>query len=123
MPNWHEVREARSAAALDGGADGLDAYRALIPQAAGRLAPGGALVVEAGQGQSGQSGIDDCGRVNARRPPKADLAGIPRAVAGQKMAPIKPDWNAKKPLGIFPGSDYVPVTTSVQGRWPRRYYG
>ncbi len=34
--------------ALDGGADGLDAYRALIPQAARLLAPGGALVVEVG---------------------------------------------------------------------------
>ena len=33
-------------AALDG-ADGLDAYLALIPQAACRLAPGAALVVEA----------------------------------------------------------------------------
>ena len=41
-------------AALDGGNDGLDAYRALIPQAAELLAPGGALIVEAGQGQSGR---------------------------------------------------------------------
>src|SRR6185437_278505 len=31
--------------ALDGGADGLDAYRALIPQASRLLAPGGALIV------------------------------------------------------------------------------
>ena len=46
--------ELRSVAALDGGADGLDAYRALIPQAAGLLAPGGCLVVEAGEGQSAQ---------------------------------------------------------------------
>ena len=44
----------RSASALDGGADGLDAYRGLIPEAARLLEPGGALVVEAGQGQSGR---------------------------------------------------------------------
>ena len=48
-----EVRDHDPLAALDGGADGLDAYRALIPQAAQLLAAGGALVVEAGQGQSG----------------------------------------------------------------------
>jgi hypothetical protein len=35
-------------------------------------------------------------------------------------AAIKPDWNAKKSLGIFTGSDYVPLITSVQGSWPRK---
>ena len=47
-----EVRDHDPQAALDGGADGLDAYRVLIAQAARLLAPGGALVVEAGQGQA-----------------------------------------------------------------------
>ncbi len=37
--------------ALDGGADGLDAYRALIPPAAEALNPGGWLVLEIGSGQ------------------------------------------------------------------------
>ena len=49
-----EVREHDPLLALDGGTDGLDAYRALIPQAARLLAPGAALVVEAGHGQSGE---------------------------------------------------------------------
>ncbi|HEY0911541.1 MAG TPA: peptide chain release factor N(5)-glutamine methyltransferase, partial [Bradyrhizobium sp.] len=44
-----EVRNHDPLAALDGGADGLDAYRALIPQASDLLTPGGALVVEVGQ--------------------------------------------------------------------------
>ncbi len=44
-----EVRDHDPHRALDGGSDGLDAYRALIPQAARLLAPGGALVVEVGQ--------------------------------------------------------------------------
>lgn len=81
-----EVREHDPRAALDGGADGFDAYRALIPQAAGLLAPGAILIVEAGEGQSGlinglmtQAGLAPAGA------PKADLGGIPRAVAARKM--------------------------------------
>ena len=82
-----EVRNHDPVAALDGGADGLDAYRTLIPQAAGLLAPGGSLVVEAGQGQSGpiEAFMTNVGLTPATAP-KADLAGIPRAVAGHKMA-------------------------------------
>ena len=81
-----EVRNHDPLAALDGGADGLDAYRVLIPQAACLLAPRAALVVEAGEGQSGQ--IQDLMTAEGLTPadaPKADLAGIPRAVAGRKM--------------------------------------
>ena len=81
-----DVREYDPLAALDGGADGLDAYRALIPQAARLLAPGAALVVEAGDGQSGeiQALMTAAGLMPAGAP-KADLAGIQRAVAGAKM--------------------------------------
>jgi len=82
-----EVRNHDPLAALDGGADGLEAYRALVPQAAGLLAPGAALVVEAGQGQSGQvqALMTAAGLISATAP-RADLGGIPRAVAGHKMA-------------------------------------
>lgn len=82
-----EVRNHDPLGALDGGADGLDAYRALIPQAAGLLAPGGWLVVEAGQGQSGpiEAFMTNAG-LTAAAAPKADLAGIPRAVGGHKVA-------------------------------------
>jgi release factor glutamine methyltransferase len=83
-----EVREYDPLLALDGGVDGLDAYRALIPQAARLLAPGGALVVEAGQGQSREiEGLMDAAGLTRERPPKADLAGIRRAVAGRKKPP------------------------------------
>ena len=82
-----EVRNHDPVAALDGGADGLDAYRALIPQAAGLLAPGAALVVEAGEGQSAQiQALMTVAGLMLATAPKADLAGIPRAVAGHKMA-------------------------------------
>jgi release factor glutamine methyltransferase len=81
-----EVREYDPRGALDGGADGLDAYRALIPEAAGLLAPGGTLIVEAGCGQSGPiSELMASAGLMSERPPKADLAGIPRAVAGRKL--------------------------------------
>jgi len=83
-----EVRDHDPHAALDGGTDGLDAYRALIPQAAELLAPGGALVVEAGQGQSGDiQGLMTAAGLTLPVPPKADLAGIRRAVAGRKLPP------------------------------------
>ena len=81
-----EVRDHDPHRALDGGVDGFDAYRALIPQAARLLGPGGALVVESGQGQTGQ--IEDlmtAAGLTAESAPRADLAGIPRAVAGRKM--------------------------------------
>ena len=81
-----EVREYDPHAALDGGADGLDAYRALIPQAAGLLAPGAALVVEAGEGQSGLiNGLMTLAGLAPTGDPKVDLGAIPRAVAGRKM--------------------------------------
>jgi release factor glutamine methyltransferase len=82
-----EVRNHDPLAALDGGADGLDAYRALVPQAARLLMPGAALVVEAGAGQSGQiEALMVAAGLTPAPSPKADLAGIPRAVAGHKTA-------------------------------------
>jgi release factor glutamine methyltransferase len=81
-----EVRDHDPRTALDGGADGLDAYRALIPQAAHCLAPGGALVVEAGEGQSGDiEALMTAAGLTIAGPPRDDLAGIRRAVAGRKL--------------------------------------
>ncbi|MCK1542066.1 peptide chain release factor N(5)-glutamine methyltransferase [Bradyrhizobium sp. 147] len=83
-----EVREHDPHLALDGGNDGYDAYRALIPQASERLAPRGALIVEAGQGQAGNiETLMLAAALVVDRPPKADLAGIPRAVSARKMPP------------------------------------
>jgi release factor glutamine methyltransferase len=81
-----EVRDHDPPQALDGGPDGLDAYRALIPQASRLLAAQGALVVEIGQGQSGEiEGLMTAAGLTCERPAKADLAGIRRAVAGRKV--------------------------------------
>ena len=81
-----EVRDHDPQKALDGGPDGLDAYRALIPQAARIVAPGAALVVEAGQGQTAQiEALMTAAGLVPHGAPRADLAGIPRAVGARKM--------------------------------------
>jgi release factor glutamine methyltransferase len=81
-----EVRDHDPRTALDGGVDGLDAYRALVPQAADRLAPGGALVVEGGKGQSGPiEALMTAAGLSVQDPVKTDLSGIFRAIAGLKM--------------------------------------
>jgi release factor glutamine methyltransferase len=83
-----EVRDHDPHRALDGGTDGLDAYRALVPQAARLLARGGALVVEVGLGQSGEvRRLMSRAGLTLESPPKADLAGIRRAVGGRKLPP------------------------------------
>jgi release factor glutamine methyltransferase len=80
-----EVRNFDPPGALDGGRDGLDAYRALIPQAARLLAPQGTLVVEVGQGQHDDvRGLMIAAGLTPEGPAKADLAGIRRAVGGRK---------------------------------------
>src|SRR5262249_34459105 len=76
-----EVRDYDPALALDGGSDGLAAYRALAADAQRLLAPGGHLIVEIGAGQA-----DAVAAVFARAdlgpPPRLarDLAGIPRVL-------------------------------------------
>jgi release factor glutamine methyltransferase len=81
-----EVRDHDPHRALDGGTDGLAAYRALIPQAAPRLAPGGVLAVEVGHDQSSAvEGLMTAAGLTLEGAPKADLAGIRRAVAGRKL--------------------------------------
>ena len=82
----NEVRDHDPHRALDGGADGLNAYRALIPQATRLLGPGGALVVEAGRGQSSDiEGLMTAAGLTLAGAPRADLAGILRAVAARKL--------------------------------------
>jgi release factor glutamine methyltransferase len=79
-----EVRDHDPHRALDGGIDGLDAYRLIAPEATRLLAPGGALVVEVGQGQSGDvEGLMTAAGLTSGVAPKSDLAGIRRAVTGR----------------------------------------
>jgi release factor glutamine methyltransferase len=81
-----EVREHDPRRALDGGIDGLDAYRLIAPEAARLLRPGGALVLEVGYDQSGEvEGLIAAAGLMPAEAAKTDLAGIRRAVRGRKM--------------------------------------
>ena len=79
-----EVRDYDPELALDGGADGLDFYRAIAQEAPRLLAPGGHLVVElgAGQGPAVASLFETAGLTVP--PARPDLAGIARALSGQE---------------------------------------
>lgn len=82
-----EVRDNDPHLALDGGTDGLNAYREIVPQATKLLAPGGGLIVEVGYDQSGQvSQMMNVAGLTLPNAPRADLGGIERVVVGQKTA-------------------------------------
>ncbi len=82
-----DVRDHDPRLALDGGADGLDAYRAITAQAAALLAPDGVLIFEVGYDQSTQVGaLIHAAGLTLSSSPKADLGGIYRAVVGRKTA-------------------------------------
>jgi release factor glutamine methyltransferase len=68
--------------ALDGGPDGLAAYRTIAPAAAALLAPAGHLVLEVGLGQADAVGTLVRAAGLATPPAQRDLAGIERVVAG-----------------------------------------
>ena len=91
-----EVRDWEPREALVAGPDGLDAYRAFLPECGRPLrrippetsaAPGGAVAVEIGIGQAGAvRGLMRAagfGRIEVRR----DLAGIERVVVGLSYTP------------------------------------
>jgi release factor glutamine methyltransferase len=81
-----EVRDYDPMVALDGGDDGLAAYRAIAAEATRLLAPGGQLFVELGAGQEPavRALFTNAGlTVGAAR---KDLAGIPR-VLGAGLVP------------------------------------
>jgi len=70
--------------ALDGGVDGLDAYRAIIPAARGLLAQGGLLALEFGLGQgddvAGLLRAESFGELNFR----LDLNGRKRIISARR---------------------------------------
>jgi release factor glutamine methyltransferase len=78
-----EVRDFDPWLALDGGPDGLDAYRRIMPESRPLLSEGGWLIVEIGAGQSaGALAIaEQCGLVESTI--HKDLAGLDRVVAAR----------------------------------------
>jgi release factor glutamine methyltransferase len=80
------VRDFDPRAALDGGPDGLDCYRAIAAAVPALLAPGGALVVELGSGQARAVAALLAAAGLALSPARADLDGVPRALVATKAA-------------------------------------
>jgi release factor glutamine methyltransferase len=78
-----DVRDYDPRAALDGGADGLDCYRAIAATVPPLLKPAGTLVVELGAGQAGAVStlFSQAGLASAHL--RADLAGVPRALVAR----------------------------------------
>lgn len=76
-----EVRRHDPGLALDGGDDGLRAYRAIFADAPRRLAEGGVLVVEFGMGQ-------EAGVRAAAQAASLVLAAIERDLAGRQRAAV-----------------------------------
>jgi release factor glutamine methyltransferase len=74
-----EVARYEPDSALDGGFDGYDAYRAIVPRLQHYLAPDGAAVLELGQGQATYVAgrAREAGLTASLR---LDLAAIPRAI-------------------------------------------
>jgi len=75
-----EVRDYDPRIALDGGTDGLDAYRAIADETRRLLAPGGRLIVELGLGQEPAVAALFTNADLRVSPARNDLAGIPRAL-------------------------------------------
>jgi release factor glutamine methyltransferase len=75
-----EVARHEPASALNGGADGLAAYRHIIADLPRLLVPRGVAVLELGQGQ--QAAVEALARAAGLTPEacRADLGGVPRAL-------------------------------------------
>jgi release factor glutamine methyltransferase len=78
-----EVRDFEPRSALDGGADGLDCLRTIAQDGPALLAPGGALLVEVGDGQADEVSAMLSSALTDVRILK-DYAGRARIVAAQK---------------------------------------
>ncbi len=77
------VRDREPRLALDGGPDGLQAYRAIAAGLPARLAPGGAVLCEAGAGQAPSVAALLAGR-GLSVAIIDDMQGVPRIVRGDR---------------------------------------
>jgi release factor glutamine methyltransferase len=102
-----EVRDHDPIVALDGGADGLAAYRIIAAEAARLIQPRGHLVLELGAGQANAvRALFAAAGVGATSKAWPDLAGIARALhIGASHTGANPHgWANKKTLGLSPNT-------------------
>jgi len=85
-----EVRDHDPALALDGGADGLDAYRALASRFPGLIFTGGVAVFEVGDGQSDAVSALLVGAGLLHLETRPDLGGTPRIVVAMRQSARPP---------------------------------
>jgi release factor glutamine methyltransferase len=81
-----EVRDFDPRLALDGGTDGLDAYRTIAQKVPALLAPNGILVVELGAGQAEPVAVLFTLAHLATSPPRHDFNRVARALVARKSA-------------------------------------
>lgn len=92
-----EVARHEPGTALDGGQDGLDAYRTVVAELPRLLAPGGVGILELGAGQ--RAAVEALAEERGLVPQacREDLGGVPRALVMARSGP------QKKPFGT-PGA-------------------
>jgi release factor glutamine methyltransferase len=89
-----EIRDHDPIVALDGGVDGLGAYREIVSQLPGLLSPSGIAVLELGAGQEAEvAALARSAHLLVNESARRDLSGMPRALA------IRADGQ-KKTLGV-----------------------
>jgi release factor glutamine methyltransferase len=90
-----EVAQHEPRTALDGGADGYDAYRTIVPRLVDHLTPNGIAVLELGQGQARfVEGI--AGGVGFETSHRLDLAQIARAIVLARSNREKIVWQGRR---------------------------
>lgn len=99
-----EVARHDPRAALDGGADGLDAYRRIVPQLPRLLVPGGLAGFEIGWDQAAAVAALVAGAGLVGVAVTADLAGHDRCVFATAELSEEPDKPVKKSLAPPAGS-------------------
>jgi release factor glutamine methyltransferase len=88
-----DVAQYEPATALDGGGDGYDAYRSIVPRLPDLLPVDGTAVLELGQGQS--TYVKDIAlEAGLQASLRLDLAGIPRAIVLKPAKPKKIVWQS-----------------------------
>jgi len=92
-----EVADYEPPSALDGGPDGLTAYRRVLPDLPRLLNPDGLALVELGAGQSG-SVSEVAAEAGLASELRHDLAGIARTIVLRRAAMKKPFGRARQPV-------------------------